>query len=107
MVFSRYPLRSVHRLATTFGSYAMDVRTPAGRVHLLAVHPRPLKPAPAPKTTPEPGDLVTRPRPARIASGPAVASSTGHVSTLPIVAGILLLAFGLAAIAHAARDGRT
>ena len=41
MVFSRYPLRSVHRLATMFGSYAMDVRTPAGRVHLLAVHPRP------------------------------------------------------------------
>jgi endonuclease/exonuclease/phosphatase family metal-dependent hydrolase len=41
MVFSRYPLRSVHRLATALGSYAMDVRTPAGPVHLLAVHPRP------------------------------------------------------------------
>jgi endonuclease/exonuclease/phosphatase family metal-dependent hydrolase len=41
MVFSRYPLRGVHRLATRFGGYAMELRTPAGRVHLLAVHPRP------------------------------------------------------------------
>jgi endonuclease/exonuclease/phosphatase family metal-dependent hydrolase len=41
MVFSRYPLRDVHRLATLYGGYSMDLRTPAGRVHLLAVHPRP------------------------------------------------------------------
>lgn len=41
MVFSRYPLRKVHRLGTGFGSYALDVRAPSGPVHLLAVHPRP------------------------------------------------------------------
>lgn len=41
MVFSRYPLRHVKRLDTGFGSYGMDVRAPGGRVHLLAVHPRP------------------------------------------------------------------
>jgi endonuclease/exonuclease/phosphatase (EEP) superfamily protein YafD len=40
MVFSRYPLTKVHRLGTRFGSYAMEVRTPAGRVHLIAAHPR-------------------------------------------------------------------
>ncbi len=41
MVFSRYPLGKVHRLGTLFGSYAMDVRGPSGRVHLIAAHPRP------------------------------------------------------------------
>jgi endonuclease/exonuclease/phosphatase (EEP) superfamily protein YafD len=41
MVFSRYPLSKVKRLDTQFGSYALDVRAPGGRVHLLAVHPRP------------------------------------------------------------------
>ena len=41
MVFSRYPLRHVRKLGTFLGSYAMDVRTPAGRVHLIAAHPRP------------------------------------------------------------------
>jgi endonuclease/exonuclease/phosphatase (EEP) superfamily protein YafD len=41
VVFSRYPLRRVQRLDTSFGSYAMDVRTPRGRVHLVAAHSRP------------------------------------------------------------------
>ena len=41
MVFSAYPLQKVRRLDTAFGSYGMDVRLPGGRVHLLAVHPRP------------------------------------------------------------------
>jgi endonuclease/exonuclease/phosphatase (EEP) superfamily protein YafD len=41
MVFSRYPLRHPTRLATGFGSYAVDLRTPTGLVRLLAVHPRP------------------------------------------------------------------
>lgn len=41
MVFSRYRLTKVTRLDTAFGSYAMDLRAPGGRVHLLAVHPRP------------------------------------------------------------------
>jgi endonuclease/exonuclease/phosphatase (EEP) superfamily protein YafD len=43
MVFSSSPLTRVRRLATGFGSYAMDVQIPrvhAGVVHLLAVHPR-------------------------------------------------------------------
>ena len=41
MVFSRYPLSKAERLHTLFGSYALDVRAPGGRVRLLAVHPRP------------------------------------------------------------------
>jgi endonuclease/exonuclease/phosphatase (EEP) superfamily protein YafD len=47
MVFSRTRLSGVRRLGTGFASYAMDVRLGgagqggAGRVHLLAVHPRP------------------------------------------------------------------
>jgi endonuclease/exonuclease/phosphatase (EEP) superfamily protein YafD len=41
MVFSTRALHGVSRLDTAFGSYAMDVRLPRGRVHLLAVHPRP------------------------------------------------------------------
>ncbi len=47
MVFSRTRLSHVRRLPTLFGSYALDVRlpgvpkAPGGRVHLLAVHPRP------------------------------------------------------------------
>ncbi len=47
MVFSRTRISGVRRLPTPFGSYALDVRVPAGagaaagRVHLLAVHPRP------------------------------------------------------------------
>ena len=51
--------------------------------------------------------VVTRTRPLRIASGPVAGKTVGEGSTLPIVAGILLLAGGLAAIVHAARDGRT
>jgi hypothetical protein len=49
---------------------------------------------------------VTPRRPLRIASGPDAGKSAGEGSTLPIVAGILLLAGGLAAIVHSARDGR-
>jgi endonuclease/exonuclease/phosphatase (EEP) superfamily protein YafD len=41
MVFSRYPLRDAKKLGTALGSYVMDVRTPAGRIHLVAAHPRP------------------------------------------------------------------
>jgi len=83
-----------------FGS-ATDFR------RLLAVHPRPAKkpsrPAPATPTT---GPRSTRPRPARLASAPAGSAGSGEGSALPIVAGILLLAVGLAAVVHAARDGR-
>jgi hypothetical protein len=50
---------------------------------------------------------VTPQGPTRIASGPAGGKSSGGGSTLPIVAGILLLAGALAAVVHAARDGRT
>jgi murein DD-endopeptidase MepM/ murein hydrolase activator NlpD len=84
-----------------FGS-ATDFR------RLLAVHPRPAKkpsrPAPATPTT---GPRGTRPRPTRLASAPAGSAGSGEGSALPIVAGILLLAVGLAAVVHAARDGRT
>ena len=41
MVFSRYPISSVHRLGTSFESLALDVAAPAGVVHLYAVHPYP------------------------------------------------------------------
>jgi endonuclease/exonuclease/phosphatase (EEP) superfamily protein YafD len=41
MVFSVFPLERPARLSTSFGSYAMTVRTPDGAVDLLAVHPRP------------------------------------------------------------------
>ena len=83
-----------------FGS-AVDFR------RLLAVHPRPVRPAPPASATPEKPDRVSRARPRRIASGPVVTASTGEGSTLPIVAGILILAGCLAAVVHAARDGRT
>ena len=45
MVFSRTRLSHVHRLPTAFGSYSLDVTlgAPRGRLHLLAVHPRPPK----------------------------------------------------------------
>ena len=80
-----------------FGS-AADFR------RLLAVHPRPVKPSPP---VPEKHDVVTPRRPTLIASGPVAAKGPADGSTLPIVAGILLLAAGLAAVVHAARDGRT
>jgi len=83
-----------------FGS-ATDFR------RLLAVHPRPVKPSPPVPATPEKPDVVTPQGPTRIASGPAGGKSSGGGSTLPIVAGILLLAGALAAVVHAARDGRT
>jgi len=74
---------------------------------LLAMHPRPLKPTPPPAAEPEKGAPPARARPAKTAAGPVATASTGRGSTLPIVAGILLLAGGLAAVVHAARDGRT
>ena len=83
-----------------FGS-AADFR------RLLTVHPRPQKPAPPAKAEPEKNGLVTHPRVAHIASAPVAAKSAPDGSPLPIVAGILLLAAGLAAVVHAARDGRT
>ena len=83
-----------------FGS-AADFR------RLLAVHPRPPKPSPPAKTEPENAGSPTRRQATRIASGPVATGGTGAGSTLPIVAGILLLAGGLAAVVHAARDGRT
>ena len=45
MVFSRTRLSHVHRLATRFDSYSLDVSLagPRGTLHLLAVHPRPPK----------------------------------------------------------------
>jgi hypothetical protein len=83
-----------------FGS-AADFR------RLLAVHPRPAKPSSPAKAEPEQTEPGTRPRPIRSASGPAATRNEGTASTLPIVAGILLLACGLVAVVHAARDGRT
>ena len=86
-----------------FGS-AADFR------RLLAVHPRPAKPSPPARTTaksPGTGELVGRPRQRPIASGPVATTTEGQGSALPIAAGILLLAAGLAAVVHAARDGRT
>jgi hypothetical protein len=82
-----------------FGS-AADFR------RLLAVHPRPAKPSPPAPAAPRKPDVVTPERPTRIASGPVAGKRSEAGSTLPIVAGILLLAGGLAAVVHAARDGR-
>lgn len=83
-----------------FGS-ATDFR------RLLDVHPRPAKPRPTAKAAPRKERPSTPLQPTRVAA-PRVGSAGagGDGSTLPIVAGILLLAGGLAAIAHAARDGR-
>ena len=83
-----------------FGS-AADFR------RLLTVHPRPKKPAPPVKAEPEQNGLVTRPRATHVASAPVATKSAADGSSLPIAAGILLLAAGLAAVVHAARDGRT
>jgi murein DD-endopeptidase MepM/ murein hydrolase activator NlpD len=83
-----------------FGS-AADFR------RLLAVHPRPAKRSRPAKAEPEKGGLPKRSQPTRVASGPVATTRGGQGSTLPIVAGILLLAGGLAAVVHAARDGRT
>lgn len=41
MVFSRYPLTEVQRVATEFDSWTMTVQSPAGDLRLLAVHPYP------------------------------------------------------------------
>ena len=82
-----------------FGS-AADFR------RLLAVHPRPSKPTHPAKATPRANGLVTRPPPTRIASATGVTPTGRDGSTLPIVAGILLLAGGLAGVVHAARAGR-
>jgi hypothetical protein len=83
-----------------FGS-AADFR------RLLAVHPRPSKPKRPAAATPQGNRLVTRPPPTRSASAVVGTPAGGDGSALPIVAGILLLAGGLAAVVHAARDGRT
>jgi hypothetical protein len=85
-----------------FGS-AVDFR------RLLAVHPRPAKPRPAAKPEARRDEATTTPKPtAPFAAAPVASTVARHGgSTLPIVAGILLLAGGLAAIAHAARDGRS
>ena len=85
-----------------FGS-AADFR------RLLAVHPRPAKPRrAAAKTTRSESGTAPRSSPTRVAAAKVGAVGTGGSgSTLPIVAGILLLAGGLAAVVHAARDGRT
>ena len=85
-----------------FGSLA-DFR------RLLAVHPRPAKakPSPSVKGTPEQSVPALLPKQTRLAAGPVGKPSSAGGSTLPIVAGILLLAGALAAIAHAARDGRS
>ncbi|HET7130148.1 MAG TPA: M23 family metallopeptidase [Gaiellaceae bacterium] len=83
-----------------FGS-AADFR------RLLDVHPRPAKPRPHPKAKPDRDQMPIRPEPKRSAAATVGESRTGgNGSTLPVVAGILLLAAGLAAVAHAARDGR-
>jgi len=74
MVFSRARLSAVRRLPTRFGSYALDVRLPqvpgarGGRVHLLAVHPRP----PVGTAAGWRADQVTVRRAARGLAGPTV-----------------------------------
>jgi murein DD-endopeptidase MepM/ murein hydrolase activator NlpD len=84
-----------------FGS-AADFR------RLLAVHPRPAKPRPPVKASSDQDQVEVAPHPKRIAAAKVGAVEGGeNGGTLPIVAGILLLAAGLAAVAHAARDGRT
>ncbi len=84
-----------------FGS-AADFR------RLLAVHPRPAKPSPPAAATPEkPGVADAAAADPNRVRPRSRGKSGGEGSTLPIVAGILLLAAGLAAVVHAARDGRT
>ena len=84
-----------------FGS-AADFR------RLLDVHPRPAKRRPPTKAQAGHVKVPTRPEPKTIAVATVGPSRTGgNGGTLPIVAGILLVAAGLAAVAHAARDGRT
>ncbi len=82
-----------------FGS-AADFR------RLLAVHPRPRSRHPPAKAEPRERSVAdtagSHPRRLRAGRG----SGAGAGSALPIVAGILLLAGGLAAVVHAARDGR-
>jgi murein DD-endopeptidase MepM/ murein hydrolase activator NlpD len=83
-----------------FGS-ATDFR------RLLAVHPRPAKP---PRKTTAPSHQTQVPlarKPTRVATAPPLRSgSGGRNSTLPIVAAIVLMAAGLAAVAYTAREGR-
>jgi murein DD-endopeptidase MepM/ murein hydrolase activator NlpD len=83
-----------------FGS-AADFR------RLLAVHPRPAKRRPPTKPSSDQVQVPVAPQPKRIAAARSGRPETGGSgSALPVVAGILLLAGGLAAVAHAARDGR-
>ncbi|MGN6799362.1 MAG: M23 family metallopeptidase, partial [Gaiellaceae bacterium] len=84
-----------------FGS-AADFR------RLLAVHPRPAKRRASPaKSDPVKGGVPVFRKPTRTASASVATAAAGRGSALPIVAGIVLLAAGLAAVVHAARDGRT
>jgi murein DD-endopeptidase MepM/ murein hydrolase activator NlpD len=83
-----------------FGS-AADFR------RLLDVHPRPVKHRSPAKAPSDEDQVQIAPHPKRLSAARVGTSGAGSGSTLPIVAGILLLAGGLAAVAHAARDGRT
>jgi murein DD-endopeptidase MepM/ murein hydrolase activator NlpD len=83
-----------------FGS-AADFR------RLLTVHPRLAKPRPAAKKAPANDIAPKRSRPAHLAAATVGRpNGSGDGGALPIVAGIVLLAGGLAAVAHAAHDGR-
>jgi murein DD-endopeptidase MepM/ murein hydrolase activator NlpD len=83
-----------------FGS-AADFR------RLLAVHPRPVKPKAPAKATPDQDQVASAPQPRRVAAPKiAAAGGAGEGSTLPVVAAVLLLAGGLAAVVYTAREGR-
>jgi murein DD-endopeptidase MepM/ murein hydrolase activator NlpD len=82
-----------------FGS-AADFR------RLLTVHPQFSKPTSPAKAAPGGNDLLSRPPPTRVASATVGTPAGSDGSALPIVAAILLLAGGLGAVVHAARDGR-
>jgi hypothetical protein len=68
-----------------------------------------VKKAPPTHSKTEADDSVapTTPSPTHVAAAATARTGTSNDSPLPIVAGILLLAVGLAAVAHAARDGRS
>jgi endonuclease/exonuclease/phosphatase (EEP) superfamily protein YafD len=74
MVFSRTRLSGVRRLATGYAGKALDVRLPpltharGGRVHLLALHPRP----PLGRATQWHADQMVVQRAARSQSGPTL-----------------------------------
>ncbi|MGZ4333209.1 MAG: M23 family metallopeptidase [Gaiellaceae bacterium] len=85
---------------TGFGS-ATDFR------QLLAVHPLPANPHPAAKP-PRSNQPAVPERPSNLVGARVVGTrAPGGGSSLPVVFAIVLLAGGLAAVAHSARDGRT